>query len=128
MSPFIGRLDDIMKNGMQLVENIITMYRRGDNHAKVLAASVRSLDHVMECLRLGVEAMTLPFEKVFCPWSKRGFVLPGVAYDYSFGGEDIKYEDISLDKKWQEYDISHKLTDVGLRKFVDDWKSLIVSG
>ncbi len=127
VSPFVGRLDDIGQNGMNLVENIIKMYRQGDSHVKVLAASLRSLNHVMGCLQLGVDAVTLPFEKTFYPWARGGFVLPGVAYDYNFKGEDIEYENVKLDMSWSDYDIGHRLTETGLDKFVSDWKSLIVN-
>jgi hypothetical protein len=70
--------------------------------------------------------MTLPYEKAFGPWHKKGFVLPGVAYEYVFEGKDIKYENIELSKNWSDYNIKHKLTDAGLDKFVSDWHSLIV--
>src|SRR3990167_7392598 len=45
VSPFVGRFDDHGKNGMDIVKNIIEMYRSGDGHVKVLAASIRNLDH-----------------------------------------------------------------------------------
>ena len=44
VSPFIGRLDDIGLNGIDLVKNIKKMYERGDYHVHVLAASIRHAD------------------------------------------------------------------------------------
>ncbi len=51
VSPFIGRLDDIGENGMDLITNILATYKRGDGHVEVLTASVRTLDHLLEALR-----------------------------------------------------------------------------
>jgi transaldolase len=45
VSPFVGRLDDHDENGMDLVKNIKNMYRNGDGHVHVLAASIRQIDH-----------------------------------------------------------------------------------
>ena len=45
ISPFIGRLDDIGENGMDLIKNIIRVYSQGDGHVEVLVASVRNMDY-----------------------------------------------------------------------------------
>src|SRR3989344_4765192 len=45
VSPFVGRLDDIGENGMDLIKNILKMYQGGDHHVSVLTASVRNMDH-----------------------------------------------------------------------------------
>ena len=52
VSPFVGRLDDIGQNGMDVVKNIKQMFLRGDGHVLVLAASIRSLEHLLYCFML----------------------------------------------------------------------------
>src|SRR5215813_10318724 len=47
VSPFVGRLDDHGENGIDLLKNIKEMYRNGDGHVHVLAASIRSIDHLL---------------------------------------------------------------------------------
>jgi transaldolase len=47
VSPFIGRLDDLGQNGMDVIRNILKMYQGGDHHVHVLAASIRHLDHLL---------------------------------------------------------------------------------
>ena len=49
VSPFVGRLDDIGQNGMDVVKNIKRMFSKGDGHVLVLAASIRSLEHLLYC-------------------------------------------------------------------------------
>lgn len=126
ISPFIGRLDDKGIDGMQLIANILRMYKEGDGHVEVLVASVRSVDHVLESLHLRAQAITMPFDKAFKPWAEGGFQLPDVNYGYKFEGEDVKYEEIELGRGWRQYDIHHEMTEVGLQKFVDDWNALLV--
>src|SRR5437763_6911227 len=58
VSPFIGRLDDRGDNGMQVVRNIKKMYERGDGHVHVLAASLRTIDHLLYAFELGAELAT----------------------------------------------------------------------
>ena len=60
VSPFVGRLDDHDENGMDLVKNIKNMYRNGDGHVHVLAASIRHIDHLLASFALGVELATVP--------------------------------------------------------------------
>jgi len=125
VSPFIGRLDDRGENGMDLIANLMEMFTDSDKHVEVLTASVRSVDHILGALALQSSALTLPFGKAFEPWAQAGFPLPGEDYTYSPVGQAITYQDISLDKPWQEYNIEHDLTDTGLQKFADDWNSLL---
>src|SRR5690349_16878438 len=47
VSPFVGRLDDLGENGMELITHELKMYQAGDGHVDVLTASVRSLSHLM---------------------------------------------------------------------------------
>ncbi|HVI00371.1 MAG TPA: fructose-6-phosphate aldolase [Enhygromyxa sp.] len=61
ISPFVGRLDDIGHDGMELVEQIVDMYESYDLDTQVLVASVRSPMHVVEALRLRADVATIPF-------------------------------------------------------------------
>jgi transaldolase len=61
VSPFIGRLDDISSNGMELVRQILTIYRNYDYKTLVLVASVRHPQHVVEAALAGGHICTMPF-------------------------------------------------------------------
>jgi len=87
ISPFVGRLDDISTNGMQLISEILAIY---DNYAfetEVLVASVRHPEHVHEAAMMGAHVVTAPFS-----------VLQQLA--------------------------KHPLTDIGLKKFLEDWEKV----
>lgn len=131
VSPFVGRLDDRGENGMDVVVNILEMYRReGDGHVHMLTASIRTLYHLLFALKLNSEILTIPF-KVFKEWADTGFKLPGKDFIYDpkiDQGKDLKeipYKELSLDLEWNEFDIHHDLTDAGLIKFAEDWQSLM---
>jgi transaldolase len=125
VSPFIGRLDDRGENGMDVISNIIEMYRKGDGHVEVLTASVRNMDHLLYAIKLGSDIVTVPFE-VLKEWGGRGRPMPGDDYRYDAKGlKPIPYKDIDLTKNWQDYDISHDLTVKGMERFSKDWNSLI---
>ena len=64
MSPFLGRLDDISNDGMQLLSEIIEVYRAQKYKTQVLAASLRHPMHVIQAAQLGSDIVTIPF-KVF---------------------------------------------------------------
>jgi transaldolase len=64
ISPFVGRLDDIGHDGMELVEQIVDMYETYDLDTQVLVASVRSPMHVVEALRLRAHVATIPFKVI----------------------------------------------------------------
>lgn len=85
VSPFIGRLDDISSTGMDLIRDIVTIYRNYDIETKVLVASIRHPLHVLEAAKLGADIASMPF-KVF----------------------DLL--------------VKHPLTDIGLERFLEDWK------
>lgn len=124
VSPFIGRLDDRGENGMDLIKNIIEMYSKGDGHVEVLTASVRNLDHFNAALALGSDIITAPF-KLIKGWKTKGAEVPE---EYTYDAKDLKpieYQEFDLDKNWQEFDISHELTDKGVEKFASDWNALI---
>ena len=60
ISPFVGRLDDIGKDGMGLIEEICTLYANYDYKTEVLVASVRSTQHVVDAALMGADVVTLP--------------------------------------------------------------------
>lgn len=60
VSPFIGRLDDIGQEGMQIVEEIIDIFTNYDIKTEVIVASIRHPIHVIEAARLGADIATVP--------------------------------------------------------------------
>ena len=86
ISPFVGRLDDIGEDGMELIGKIVTMYSNYEFDTEVLVASIRSPKQVLESALMGADVATLPFKV--------------------------------LEQLYQ-----HPLTDIGLDKFLADWKA-----
>lgn len=64
ISPFIGRLDDISSNGMELVEQIVEIYDTYGYETEVLAASIRHPMHVVECALAGADVATMPLKVI----------------------------------------------------------------
>ncbi len=67
VSPFIGRLDDLNLEGLDLISNIKLIYSNYKFSTKILAASIRTTNHVQQCARLGADVATIPidiFEKL----------------------------------------------------------------
>jgi transaldolase len=62
ISPFLGRLDDIGHNGLELLAEIVEIYNNYDWKTEVLAASIRSTIHVVQAARLGADVATMPFK------------------------------------------------------------------
>ncbi len=62
ISPFVGRLDDISHQGMDLIRDIKTIYSQYHLPTQILAASLRHPLHVLEAAKLGADAATLPFK------------------------------------------------------------------
>jgi transaldolase len=130
ISPFVGRLDDRGENGINLVKNIKTMYRNGDGHVHVLAASIRHLDHLLASFALNAELVTVP-AKVLEKWASNNFPMP--ERDFSFTGANdsgealrsIPYKELDMDRAWQSFDITHELTTRGIQKFVADYRSTL---
>lgn len=60
ISPFIGRLDDITLDGLELIEDIRTIYDNYGFETEILAASIRNVNHVKECALVGADVMTAP--------------------------------------------------------------------
>jgi len=87
VSPFVGRLDDVAQNGMELVEQILGIFDNYGFATEVIVASVRHPMHVLEAAMLGADIATIPF---------------GVIAQLA----------------------KHPLTDVGIEKFLADWKKV----
>lgn len=64
VSPFIGRLDDICEDGIQLIEHIVRVFRTYDYKTQVLAASVRHTNHIIRCLDAGADVATCPLAAI----------------------------------------------------------------
>ncbi len=84
VSPFIGRLDDISNEGMDVVTDLVIMIENYNLDTKVIAASVRHPMHVIESARVACHIATVPYK-----------VLKSM--------------------------LGHPLTDIGLKRFLDDW-------
>jgi transaldolase len=64
ISPFVGRLDDISHNGMDLVGQIVTIYHNYAYETEVLVASIRHPLHVVEAAMMGADVCTMPFKVI----------------------------------------------------------------
>ncbi len=84
ISPFIGRIDDIGGDGMELIQQIRQIYDNYGFTTKILAASIRHPQHLVQAAMLGSDIATVPFKVI-------------------------------------QQMLKHPLTDVGLKKFLDDW-------
>jgi len=87
ISPFVGRLDDISHVGMDLVEQIITIYENYAFDTEVIVASIRNPLHVLDAALMGADIATIPFKVI-------------------------------------QQLIKHPLTEIGLEKFLADWKKV----
>lgn len=122
VSPFIGRLDDIGLNGMDLIQNIKTMFDTSDHHVELLAASARTMNHFLACLEKEVDIITAPFA-LLKEWAETGMPLSGSTPNFALS--PIVYETLDLTQTWDTYNISHELTDKGITKFSADWNALL---
>jgi transaldolase len=64
ISPFIGRLDDIAQDGMQLIRDIVQIYANYGFETEVLAASIRHPVHIVDCALAGADVATIPFKVI----------------------------------------------------------------
>lgn len=87
VSPFVGRLDDISHNGMELIKQIVQIYNNYNYKTEVLVASIRHPLHLVDAALMGAHVATMPFDVI-------------------------------------EKLFKHPLTDLGLEKFLSDWKKL----
>lgn len=60
ISPFIGRLDDINLDGLELIEDIRTIYDNYGFETEILAASIRTVNHISDCAKIGADVITAP--------------------------------------------------------------------
>ena len=60
ISPFVGRLDDIGQNGLDLIYDIVEIYKNYNFKTEVLVASVRGVNHVVEAAKIGADIVTIP--------------------------------------------------------------------
>ena len=87
VSPFIGRLDDISTDGVELIAQIVEMYNYYGFETEVLAASIRHTMHIVQCMDAGADVATCPLSAI-----------------------------LGL--------LNHPLTDIGLEKFLADYKKV----
>jgi transaldolase len=64
VSPFVGRLDDISSDGIELVEKIVDMYAYYGFNTQVLAASIRHTQHIIQCIEAGADVATCPLSAI----------------------------------------------------------------
>ena len=91
ISPFIGRLDDIHLNGMDLIAEIRTIYDNYDYKTEILAASIRTVNHVKEAALVGADVCTIPAVTIKAlvnhPLTDKG--LAGFLADWAKTGQKI---------------------------------------
>jgi len=133
VSPFIGRLNDIGIQGVDLIRNILRMYYLFDKKTEVLSASIRDLPSFLYCLYLGSDIITAPF-KIIKEWYEDGMKLPNKDYDKEFFNasdylnndfKEILYKKVDLNSDLSFFNINHDLTNTGLEKFAKDWNAVI---
>ena len=91
VSPFVGRLDDISLQGMDLVSDIMTIYRNYGYRTEVIVASIRNTIHVSQSALIGADIITVPF-KVFNTLVKHEKLLAPIA---NFSGDTLTRQDYS---------------------------------
>jgi len=64
VSPFVGRLDDLSSDGMEVVEQIVTIYDNYGFQTEIIVASVRNPIHVLESALLGADIATIPYDVI----------------------------------------------------------------
>jgi len=64
VSPFIGRLDDISMDGLQLIRDISEIFLIHGIESEIISASVRNASHVIECAKAGADLATIPYELI----------------------------------------------------------------
>jgi len=87
VSPFIGRLDDISQTGMELVDQILTIFGHYGFESEVIVSSIRHPIHVLQAALIGAHVATIPYKVI-------------------------------------EQLVHHPLTDIGIERFLADWKKV----
>ena len=124
VSPFVGRLDDIGENGMDLIKNAKRMLDKGDGHLLILSASIRSVEHLLYAIQLDSDLATVP-AKILFEWADRGAPLPDANFRYESKGTPIPYEELDLSQPWEKFNLQHELTTKGLDKFAADYRKTL---
>ena len=124
VSPFIGHLDGIGKPGIDLVKNIQRMFLQGDGHVLLLAASIRSLEHLVHCLSIEVDMVTVS-ASILSQWAIANFPVVGPPIMHAWTGDLIPYETLDLEKPWESFDLSHALTTQGIERFAHDYEQAL---
>ena len=87
VSPFIGRLDDIAQTGMELIDQIVTIFTNYGFESQVIVSSIRHPIHVLEAALIGADVATIPYKVI-------------------------------------KQLVKHPLTDIGIERFLADWKKV----
>ena len=91
ISPFVGRLDDIGQNGLDLIYDIVDIYNNYNYKTQVLVASIRGVNHVIESAKIGADVVTIPtktFKEMFYhPLTDKG--LKAFLSDWKDTGQSI---------------------------------------
>ena len=91
VSPFVGRLDDIGQNGLDLIYDIVEIYNNYNYKTQVLVASIRGVNHVIESAKIGADVVTIPtktFKEMFNhPLTDKG--LKAFLSDWQDTGQSI---------------------------------------
>jgi len=124
VSPFVGHLDGIGKPGIDLVKNIQRMFLQGDGHVLLLAASIRSLEHLVHCLSIDVDMVTVP-SSILSQWAIANFSVVGPPIMHTWTGDLIPYETLDLEQPWELFDLSHALTTQGIERFAHDYEQAL---
>jgi transaldolase len=124
VSPFVGRLDDVGENGIDLVRNVIQMYKKLDSRVEVLGASLRTLRHFTDCVDLDCDIITAPL-LTFENYQSSINYQHSPANDVKAKLQPIPYLELN-ESNWQSVNIHHNLTDAGLNRFVADWKGVLL--
>lgn len=77
VSPFVGRLDDISEDGIQLIYDIVDVFTNYDISTEIIAASIRHPLHVVECAKAGADIATIPY-KVIMQMTKHPLTDQGI--------------------------------------------------
>ena len=64
VSPFVGRLDDVSEDGIQLIYDIVNVFTNYDINTEIIAASIRHPLHVVECAKAGADIATIPYKVI----------------------------------------------------------------
>jgi len=64
VSPFIGRLDDVSTDGLDLIAQLVTIYQNYGYHTQILAASIRHTMHIVQCAEIGADVATCPLNVI----------------------------------------------------------------